>query len=53
MIGKTPLSLNIPVPVKQSLMDLARKENISMTALIIKWAEENDPTLHDKLKNQK
>lgn len=41
MEGKVPLSINIPVSTKQQLLELARKEDTTMTNLIIRWVEEH------------
>lgn len=40
IVGKTPLSLNVPVPIKKKLQQIAKAEGKTMTDLIIQWVEE-------------
>jgi len=41
MEGRVPLSIYLPVSLKKKLKEIAEKENLTMTDLIIKWIETN------------
>ena len=44
MEGKSALTINLPVSLKQSLKEQATKEGLTMTELVCKWIRENEST---------
>lgn len=39
--GKVATTFNLPLEHKKALLEQARKENVPMTDLVIRWIEQN------------
>lgn len=50
IVGKVPLNIDLPVPVKEALVKLAEEKGVTMTKLITQWVIENAPEVESEIK---